>query len=67
MYTSVAFAPEHFSKIGFVFYLLALTIHSLTGRSTGQVILIAGAMTGLYTLQGGLEGDEADGRGQGSL
>ena len=29
--------------------------------------LIAGAMTGLYTLQGGLEGGEADGRGQGSL
>jgi SSS family solute:Na+ symporter len=67
MYASVAFAPEHFSKIGFVFYLLAPTNHSLTRWSTGQVILLAGAMTGLYTLQGGLEGGEADGRSQGSL
>ena len=55
MYACVAFALGHFSKMGFVFYLLALTVNSVTGWNTDQVIVIAGLMTILYTLRGGLE------------
>src|SRR5512132_2737759 len=31
VYASIAFAAGHFSKMGFVFYLLALTVSSMTG------------------------------------
>ncbi|MGA2326379.1 MAG: sodium:solute symporter [Bryobacteraceae bacterium] len=55
MYASLAFSLTHFSKMGFVFYLLALTIHSMTGWNTDLVILVAGAATLVYTLIGGLE------------
>ena len=55
VYACVAFALGHFSKMGFVFYLLALTVNSVTGWSMDQVIVIAGLMTILYTLRGGLE------------
>jgi Family of unknown function (DUF6298)/Sodium:solute symporter family len=30
-FSSLAFALGHFSKLGFVFYLVALTVHSMTG------------------------------------
>lgn len=55
MYSCMAFALGHFSKMGFVFYLLALTINSVTGWNIDQVIVIAGAATILFTLRGGLE------------
>jgi SSS family solute:Na+ symporter len=55
IYACVAFALGHFSKMGFVFYLLALTINSITGWNMDQVIVVAGLMTILYTLRGGLE------------
>ena len=55
IYACVAFALGHFSKMGFVFYLLALTINSVTGWPMDQVIVVAGLMTILYTLRGGLE------------
>jgi len=55
MYACVAFALGHFSKMGFVFYLLALTINSVTGWNIDQVIVIAGLATILFTLRGGLE------------
>ena len=35
VYSSIAYACGHFSKMGFVFYLLALTVSSMTGWSTG--------------------------------
>jgi len=54
-YSALGFSIGHFSKMGFVFYLLALTIHSMTGWNLIVVILIAGAVTVFYTLLGGLE------------
>ena len=55
LYACAAFALGHFSKMGFVFYLLSLTINSISGWGMDRVILIAGLMTVLYTLRGGLE------------
>lgn len=55
LYSSFAFAMGHFSKMGFVVYLLALTLSGMTGWSTGPVIVIAGAVTVVYTMFGGLE------------
>ncbi len=55
IYASIAFTLAHFSKMGLVFYLLALTINSMTGWSVDQVIAIAGVLTMIYTLKGGFE------------
>lgn len=55
VYASLAFALAHFSKMGFVFYLMALTINSITGWSIDQVILVVGAVMVFYTLIGGIE------------
>ncbi|MCX8090374.1 MAG: sodium:solute symporter [Verrucomicrobiae bacterium] len=54
-YTALGFSLGHFSKMGFVFYLLALTIHSMTGWNIYVVIAVAGVVTIFYTLLGGLE------------
>ena len=55
IYGSLAYALGHFSKMGFVFYLLALTITSMTGWNTDRVIILVGVITVLYTLIGGIE------------
>ena len=55
MYSSFAFAMGHFSKMGFVFYLLALSVGGITGWSLTRVIVILGVITIFYTLIGGLE------------
>jgi solute:Na+ symporter, SSS family len=55
MYSSAAFALGHFSKMGFVLYLVALTVNSMTGWNVEQIIVVVGALTILYTLKGGLE------------
>ena len=55
MYASFAFAIGHFSKMGFVFYLLALSVSGITGWSIGGIILVLGIITVFYTLIGGLE------------
>jgi SSS family solute:Na+ symporter len=55
VYSSIAYALGHFSKMGFVFYLLALTAASMTGWPTGPLIVAAGAVTVGYTLIGGIE------------
>ena len=54
-YSALAFTAGHFSKMGFVLYLLALTGSSMTGWNIYLVILAAGLVTILYTLIGGLE------------
>src|SRR5580698_6712716 len=54
-YSSFAFAMGHFSKMGFVFYLLALSVGGITGWSVTRVIVILGIITIFYTLIGGLE------------
>lgn len=55
LYSSFAFAIGHFSKMGFVFYLLALTISSMTGWPVDRVILLTGLVTIFYTMIGGVE------------
>lgn len=55
MYSSFAFAAGHFSKMSFVFYLLALSVGGITGWSLTKVIVILGVITIFYTLIGGLE------------
>src|SRR6185312_9332126 len=55
MYSSFAFAMGHFSKMGFVFYLLALSVGSVTGWNLTAVIVVLGLITIFYTLIGGLE------------
>jgi SSS family solute:Na+ symporter len=55
MYSSFAFAMGHFSKMGFVLYLLALSIGGITGWNLAHVIVMLGLITIFYTLIGGLE------------
>src|ERR1019366_8322257 len=55
MYSSFAFAMGHFSKMGFVFYLLALSVGGITGWSLTRIIVILGIITIFYTLISGLE------------
>lgn len=55
VYSSLAFIAWHFSKMGFVVYLLALTITGMTGWNVYAVILVSGLVTVLYTFFGGLE------------
>ena len=55
VYASIAFAAVHFSKMGFVFYLLALTVTSMTGWNTDRVIIAVGLVTVCYTMIGGIE------------
>jgi SSS family solute:Na+ symporter len=55
LYSSFAFAIGHFSKMGFVFYLVALTLSSMTGFDVDKVILLTAVVTIFYTLLGGVE------------
>ena len=55
VYASFAFAIGHFSKMGFVFYLLALTLSSMTGWHIDHVIILTAVITIFYTLLGGVE------------
>src|SRR4029077_8815564 len=54
-YAALAFTMGHFSKMGFVFYTLALTITAMTGWNIFLVMLATGAVTIFYTVIGGLE------------
>ncbi len=54
-YSAFAFAAGHFSKMGFVFYTLALTISSMTGWNIYAVMLVTGGVTIYYTVIGGIE------------
>lgn len=55
VYSSLTFAAGHFSKMGFVLYLLALTINQVTGWSLAKMIVALGLVAIAYTLIGGLE------------
>jgi len=55
LYSSFAFGIGHFSKMGFVFYLLALTLSSMTGWPIDHVIVFTAVVTILYTMIGGVE------------
>ncbi len=60
LYSSLAFILVHFSKMGTVFFLLALALANITGLGayaggTYWVIFALGMLTILYTLIGGIE------------
>lgn len=55
MYASFAFALTTFAKMTFVFYLVSLTINSMTGWNILHIIFAIGAVTVIYALVGGLE------------
>jgi SSS family solute:Na+ symporter len=54
-YSALAFTAGHFSKMGFVFYTLALTVSAMTGWNIYFVMLATGVVTVFYTVIGGLE------------
>jgi SSS family solute:Na+ symporter len=54
-YSALAFTMGHFSKMGFVFYTLALTITAMTGWNIYLVMILTGLVTIFYTVIGGLE------------
>lgn len=55
VYSSLAFAAGHFAKMGFVLYLLGLTVTSITGWNIDVIIVGVGIATIAYTLMGGME------------
>jgi SSS family solute:Na+ symporter len=54
-YASLAFSIGQFAKMGFVLYLLSLTVSSMTGWPIELIIAVVGATTIFYTLIGGIE------------
>lgn len=55
MYSSLAFAIGHFAKMGFVVYLVSLTLSSITGWNSGLIIVLTVLVTILYAIAGGIE------------
>ena len=55
VYAAIAFSLAHFSKMGFVLYLMALTIASMTGWPIVTVILAVAVVMVFYTVIGGIE------------
>lgn len=55
LYASTAFSLAHFSKMGFVLYLMALTISSMTGWDITLVIISVAVIMVTYTVIGGIE------------
>lgn len=56
IYSSLAFALSHFSKMGTVFYLMGIALSGMMGIDTLTLIWILGVAIILLTLMGGLEG-----------
>jgi len=54
-FASFAFSMGHFSKMAFVFYLVALTVFSMTGWDMSLITVVMGVITVFYVLIGGLE------------
>lgn len=55
LYSAFAFSLAHFSKMGFVLYLMALTISSITGWNIVAVIFAVAGVLILYAMKGGIE------------
>ncbi len=55
LYSSLGFFLAHFSKMGTVFYLIALTLGKIMGIDTMQMIWIIGVLVIFITLLGGIE------------
>ena len=55
LYSSLAFFLAHFSKMGTVFFLIALAFAKMTGFNTTEMIWIIGITVIFITLVGGIE------------
>ena len=55
MYSSLSFALTHFSKMGSVFFLLALALSKMAGLDTVMLIWVVGVVVIFITLLGGME------------
>ena len=55
MYSSLSFALTHFSKMGSVFFLLALALSNMTGADTVTLVWVVGLVVIFITLLGGME------------
>jgi len=55
LYSSLGFFLSHFSKMGTVFFLLALALAKMTGLDTTQMIWFIGFIVIFITLIGGIE------------
>ncbi len=55
LYSSLGFFLAHFSKMGTVFFLLALALSKMTGFNTTEMIWIIGLIVLFITLLGGIE------------
>ncbi|MCH5310632.1 MAG: sodium:solute symporter [Prevotella sp.] len=55
IYSSVAFSLGHFSKMGTVFFLVALALNQFMGIDVSTIIVVLGVAIILLTLLGGME------------
>ena len=55
LYSSLGFVLAHFSKMGTVFFLLALALAKLMGLNTYMIIWVLGISITILTLLGGIE------------
>jgi SSS family solute:Na+ symporter len=55
LYSSLGFVLAHFSKMGTVFFLLALALSKMMGVNTYMIILVLGITITIVTLLGGIE------------
>lgn len=55
LYSSLAFVLTHFSKMGTVFYLIALAIGKMMGIDTVTIIWVIGVAVIVLTMLGGIE------------
>ncbi|HKJ41951.1 MAG TPA: sodium:solute symporter [Sunxiuqinia sp.] len=55
IYSSISFVLTHFSKMGTVFFLIALALSKMTGVQTSTIIWVIGAAVIVLTMLGGIE------------
>jgi SSS family solute:Na+ symporter len=55
LYASLGFILTHFSKMGTVFFLIALALSRMTGFNTVNIIFLIGLLVVLITMIGGIE------------
>ena len=55
LYSSLSFTLTHFSKMGSVFFLLALALSKMAGIDTVTLIWVVGIVVIIITLMGGME------------
>jgi SSS family solute:Na+ symporter len=55
LYASLGFILNHFSKMGTVFFLIAMALSGMTGFSIVNILLVIGLLVVLITMIGGIE------------